>query len=170
MDIIDTLAKRTHSPRGKFAATDQTYQELLHRIPEEQRPVVAHPKQRNSVIRWSAAACTLLVVSIGLAIAGIVYQHFYTSPATTDPTIVYDETTDVAEIRTLIYEETPLSAIISELAEMYHVSIEVTDEELMNYRLTATFSSDEPLEEILSIIAEAGGFEIQDTTDGFVIK
>lgn len=170
MDIIDTLAKRTHSPRGKFAATDQTYQELLHRIPEEQRPVVTHPKPRGFFVRWSAAACTLLIVGIGLAIAGVVYQQFYSSPAATDPNIASSETSDMAEIRTLIYEDTPLSVITSELEEIYHISIEVTDEKLMDYRLTATFSSDESIEEILSILAEAGGFEIQNTTDGFVIK
>lgn len=170
MDIINTLAKQTHSPRGKFAASDQTYQELLHRIPEEQRPVVAHPKQRNFFVRWSAAACTLLIVGIGLAIAGVVYQHFYASPSLTTPNIASSETSGMEEIRTLIYDDAPLSVIISELTEIYHISIEVQRTELLDYRLTATFSSDESIVEILSILAEAGDFEIQETAAGFAIK
>lgn len=168
MDIIETLANRTHSPRGKYAATDDTYQELLLRIPAEQRPAASHPVQRHFFIRWSAAACVLLVAGLFIAIAGIVYLHFYASPSA--PAIADSKPSDTEEIRTLFYEDTPLSAIVSELSETYHVSIEIQNTELLDYRLTATFTSDEPVEEILNILAEAGGFEIQKTDDGFVIQ
>jgi len=168
-DTLTRLARRTHSPRGKHAATDQNYQSLLDRIPAEQRPVATPQIGRRSIVpRWSAASCLLLVVGIGLAIAGVWYhQCFDTSSCERQPTV--DQNDNCATPYTLSYESAPLVDIVTDLAEIYSTSIQITDPELAKYRITATFRTDESLDEILSILAEIGNFEMRKTSEGIII-
>lgn len=170
-NTISDLARRTHSPRGKFAATDQNYQSLLDRIPGEQRPVIApHIGRRPIVPRWSAAACLLLVIGLGLAIAGVWYHQYYNASSAHECLPSADHDVNQSEPRTLIYQSTPLGDIIADLAENYSASIQISDPELANYCITATFSTDESLDEILSILAEIGDFEVQKTTEGIILN
>lgn len=170
-DTLSRLAHSTHSPRGKHAASDPLYQELLHRMPAEQRP---HPMpnipRKSGIAHWWSAACLLVVAGIGVAIAGVLYQQHRHSVAAAGSQGSQSQEESYSEFRTLSYHNAPLSAIVAELSEAYQVPIEIQDDKLLDYRLTATFTTHEPLADVLSILAEAGGFEVQETTDGFVIK
>lgn len=171
-EILVRLAHSTHSPRGKNAATDQTYRSLLDRIPEEQRPLIGKKKHQQSAFftRWSAAACFLLVVGIGLAIAGIWHYHHYAIPSGAESMPKSVQSSLNEEPRDLLYQVTPLADITTELSEIYHVSIQIANPELCNYGITATFSTNEPIDEILAILAEIGNFEVRETSDGFIIE
>lgn len=166
-DTLTRLAHRTHSPRGQHAATKQNYLSLLNRIPVDQRPVA---KQVHAAFsRWSAAACLLLVIGIGLAIAGVWYhQHYYDPSAPESQSIEQSGTSQ--EPRKLVYQQAPLSIIVAELSEIYHTPILLTDPELGNYCVTATFSTDESLDEILAVLAEIGNFEVLQTAEGIIIE
>lgn len=187
-DTLNRLARRTHSPRGQQAASDQIYQQLLDRIPAEQRPAAKQVcrkanalgvpsgcvvgqqkrKQRTFFSRWSAAACLLLVVGIGLAIAGVWYHQYYDVPSATESLSV-EQSDANNEPRTFIYQQAPLSDIVAELSAIYHVPVRIANPALQDYCITATFSTEESLTEILSILAEIGDFEVQETSDGYVI-
>lgn len=168
-DILTNLSHRTHSPRGQYAATSETYHSLLDRIPAGQRPVIGQNErhQRSSFTRWGAAACLFLVVGIGLAIVGV--WHYHISPSSeseleTVPSVIKEEP------RTLVYQTTPLSVITAELSEVYETPIQIVNPELCNYGITATFSTDETLDEILAVLAEIGNFGVRKTAEGFVIE
>lgn len=170
-DTLDTLAHSTHSPRSQYAATDQNYQSLLNRIPVEQRPAIGqqHHKSQPVLPRWSAAAACLLLI-VGIAIAGIWYHQYYAVPAAEDGLSTSEQTGIAPDLRTLVYENAPLADIVAELSDIYHVSIQISDPERGNYCITATFSTDESLPEILSILAEICDFEVRTTADGFIIE
>lgn len=167
-DILNRLVHRTHSPRGQYAATEQTYQSLLDRIPLEQRPVVG--RQRAVFLRWSAAACLWLVVGIGLAIAGVWYYQYHLAPSASDDTTISEQPATTETIRTLVYEQVPLGNIAAELSEIFRTPIQIIDPALRDYCITATFSTDEPLDEILSVLAEIGKFEVHRTTDTIILE
>lgn len=161
MPILLRLARRVHSPRGRHAASDQTYRLLLDRIPANQRPVasptptIRPPRYRH----WAAAASLLLIVTLG--IAGICY-HRYAEPSDVPvPSVVTPPAAVGAEVLSLQYDQAPLSVIVAELSRIYQVSILVTDPSLADYRITATFCTDESLVDVLLILAEAGNFDVQ---------
>lgn len=179
-DTLNRLAHRTHTPRGQHAATDHNYLSLLNRIPVDQRPAAKQmplgcdigqkPRKRSAIFtRWSAAACLLLVLGIGLAIAGVWYhQHYYDPSASESPSAEQSGTSQ--EPRTLVYQQTPLADITAELSAIYHTPILITHPELGNYCVTATFSTAESLDEILAVLAEIGNFNVLQTAEGFVIE
>lgn len=170
--VINRFARRTHSPRGRHAASEQTYQQLLHRIPEAERPVIGPSlrQPRSFSPRWSAAACLCLVVGIGLAIAAICYHQFLHAPSAAGPQPVSEQSVKVREPRQLVFEQAPLSDITAQLSEIYDTTISILNPELLSYRITATFRTDEPLDEILHVLAETGQFDVTETPDGFVIE
>lgn len=170
-DIISRIFHRTHSPRGQYAATPQTYQSLLDRIPAEQRPAIGQRvRPRLSTFpRWNAAASLLLLVGIGLAIAGIWYHQYYQGSTSAEDLSVSEPSNTKVEPRTLVYEQAPMSDIAAELSEVYHTPIQIISPGLRDYRITATFSTDEPLDEILSVLAEIAHFEVHETPGGYAL-
>lgn len=65
--------------------------------------------------------------------------------------------------RILTYSEAPLSLITDELSAIYGTTILVTDAPLRDFRITATFSTDEPLDEILRALADVAGCSVHHT-------
>lgn len=168
-NTLNRLASRTHSPRGRHAATEQTYQALLSRIPAEHRPVqMASIRHRSGFQRWKAA-CALFVIGIGMALAGVWYRQYYKTAPMSESSQKEEKCLAGTEVRTLSYEAVPLSEIVAELSDVYHMPIDIKDPELRDYRITATFRTNETLHEILAILAEIGNFEVRDVADGYVI-
>lgn len=186
-DTLTRLARRTHAPRGRYAATEQNYQQLLDRIPAETRPVIGQGAQpgrtavtpgrtasprgiRAAFARWSAAACLLLVVGIGLAIAGVWYHQSRHEPSAVEGQPAATRPDTGAATRTLVYLQAPLSEIVADLSAIYHTPIQIGRPELRDYCVTATFSTAEPLAEILDALAEIGSFEVRESPGGIVIE
>lgn len=162
--IIDSLSQATHSPRGRYAAKDAIYRQLLDRLPQSDLPkkdvLVVHRR------RWSIAASIVLVV--GLAIAGVYSYRQVLFPGDEAETSVL-HSSSAASAQILVFDDTPLSDIVNELKEAYNVNIEISDAEIVNYRITADFSTDEPIEDVLDAICEVGGFVVDATDLGYVI-
>lgn len=167
--IINDLAKRTHSPQGRFAASDKTYDELQKRIPATQRPIIGQhtanklPRSR----RWTAAAGVLLIVGIG--IAGVCYHQYQTHGTTSSSEDVTESVFGNGK-ETLCFDQTPLLDIVAELSRAYHVQIEIQDPALADFRITATFSNDEELDIVLQTLAEVGDFTVERRETGYVIR
>jgi ferric-dicitrate binding protein FerR (iron transport regulator) len=51
-----------------------------------------------------------------------------------------------------VFDNDPIQTVIEKLEKLYNVKVKIEDKELMNYRLTATFTN-EPLERALKIIS-----------------
>lgn len=165
-EIIEQLARRTHSPRGKYAPSDATYQELLERLPATDRPVLGSHAEGGRKIRWNAAAGLLLLVGIGAAFAGI-----YTFRHELFGSDVEDQPTDIpvssVSPRLLVFDNLPLADIAEQLSEAYGVEIIIASPELAVYRMTATFSTDEALDDVLDALSEVGGFDVERTSSAY---
>lgn len=169
--FIERFAHLTHSPRGQYAASEETYRQLLDRLPDYDRPrteISTAAYTHTTAHRWSTAASVALIVGIGLAIAGVytfrdeIFTGRETAPAGS-PDI------EMRTGRTLVFDNQPLAEIIGTLSETYDINIEIKDSELASFCITATFSTDEPLDEVLTILAEVGRFSYEETDSGYVI-
>lgn len=66
---------------------------------------------------------------------------------------------------TLLFKSIPLQEIVQQLSNAFHTDIRIEDADLQNYRMTATFSAGETLEEILSLLCRNQKFEYTKTND-----
>lgn len=66
---------------------------------------------------------------------------------------------------TLLFKGAPLQEIARQLANAFHTEIRIEGTDLQNYRMTATFSDGETLEEILSLLCRNQKFEYTRTND-----
>lgn len=175
--IIERFTRLTHSPRGQYAASDETYQQLLSRLSEA--PMSQTGKTTSNTIntigsssanshRWSAAASVALIVGIGIAIAGVYTFRGYIFNTTQQPTEISVPTTP--QIRTLAFDNAPLSDIIASLSEAYSTEILIADQDLASYRITATFSTDESLSDILDALSQVSGFRYHLEGDKYIIE
>ena len=69
----------------------------------------------------------------------------------------------------LIFRQQPLEEIALRLSQTFHRAIRIDDDSLRNYRMTATFNSDESLTVILDLLKEAGKFDYEESNDTIVI-
>lgn len=175
--IIERFTRLTHSPRGKYAASDETYQQLLSRLSEA--PMAQTSETTSNTIntignssanshRWSAAASVALIVGIGIAIAGVYTFRGYIFSSTQQPTEISVPTTP--QIRTLAFDNAPLSDIVASLSEAYSTEILITDPDLASYCITATFSTDESLSDILDALSQVSGFRYHLEGDKYIIE
>ncbi len=166
--LIEFFSQHTHSPERNDEAMEQTYQKLLYRIDVSQPKVVKFATRHTPFVRWSAAAGIILLVGIGLAIAGVLYYNSLDIPLDSEQSAT--ERTESDDVRYLQYDNTPLNVIVADLSEIYNVPINIKTEGLGKYKLTATFSSDESLEDILSVLAEAGGFSVSYVNGAYLLE
>lgn len=161
--IIDRFAHLTHTPRGRYADHEAAYRQLLERLPKED-----YPRQVAASRHWSAAASIALVVGIGIAIAGVyTYRSGYFSTQEEMPGA--SAVPEAITAQTLVFDNTPLAEIAAILSEAYHTDITLSDPTLATYRITAAFSTDEPLEEILSALTDVSGLAYSEVDGGYVI-
>ena len=66
---------------------------------------------------------------------------------------------------TLLFKSIPLQEIVRQLSNAFHTDIRIEDADLQNYRMTATFSDGETLEDILSLLCRNQKFEYTKTND-----
>lgn len=200
-NIIERFSRLTHSPRGQYAASDETYQQLLSRLSEAPVDQTGETtsntintidsnidnttignytsKTKESIIgngnnvgssshRWSAAASVALIVGIGIAIAGVYTFRGYIFSSTQQPTEISVPT--APQISTLAFDNAPLSDIIASLSEAYSTEILIADPDLASYCITATFSTDESLSDILDALSQVSGFRYHLEGDKYIIE
>lgn len=171
---IEYFSKRTHLPRGRYAASEEIYRELLGRLPESDYPCQDIPalvpaRGRANARRWSAAASVALVVGIGIAIAGVYTYRSGFFFSGSDPVPEQVPASETISSQTLVFDNTPLSQIFAILSEVYDIHIIFRDPALADCRITATFSTDETLEDILDAITDVCGFAYRKVNGGYEI-
>lgn len=156
--LLDRLITSTRSPRGKFSAENSW--KIL-----ESRLFARRIKRRFWLRTTSAAAVVLLCVASWAA-----YHALSFEPASPAPTIS-TETPPAATVpgEVLVFRQQPLEEIALRLSQTFHRAIRIDDDSLRNYRMTATFDSDESLTVILDLLKEAGKFDYEESNDTIVI-
>lgn len=70
----------------------------------------------------------------------------------------------------LIFRQTPLSEIAERLSQLYRKEIVISDEGLRNYRISAQFSTESSLEEILALLTDLGKFRYNIDNNRIIIQ
>lgn len=69
-----------------------------------------------------------------------------------------------------IFNDIPLHDIVRDLSNYYNITIEISNEKLKNYKLTARFDKGENLDEMLSLLQIVGNFGYTKTDNTIIIK
>lgn len=123
---------------------------------------------------------TLLEGSVAVSLIGQTEERLVLSP---NESAIYNKDkksltlqteTDAAEEivwqnGTLLFKSVPLQEIARQLSNAFHTDIRIESADLQNYRMTATFSDGETLEEILSLLCRHQKFEYTKTNNGITI-
>lgn len=123
---------------------------------------------------------TLLEGSVAVSLIGQTEERLVLSP---NESAIYNKDkksltlqteTDAAEEivwqnGTLLFKSVPLQEIARQLSNAFHTEIRIESADLQNYRMTATFSDGETLEEILSLLCRHQKFEYTKTNNGITI-
>ncbi len=144
-----------------MADKEAVYQELCQRLGIEQDV----ERQTSRPMLWrrvAAAACIVLVVAIG--VAGICQYQTQTEEAGMATSVA---TPTSEKLAPLAFDNQPLSQIATTLSKRFGTEVTVQDNKLAQYRMTATFTADETLPEILSALATAGHFHFCKTDRGY---
>jgi ferric-dicitrate binding protein FerR (iron transport regulator) len=163
---ITRLAASVHSPKNRFA-TKNAYGELCRRIGI--RAMSANDADRSSrrlYMRTAVAASLALVVGIGIACISNYDKWF--APAKVSKT----ETTAPAEAKRpdIVFKNQPMKVIAQRLSKEYNVKIIIKDNNLAEYKVTATFSPDENIDDIISILSSAAHFNYTKNNNVFVLR
>ncbi len=69
-----------------------------------------------------------------------------------------------------VFENEPLSQIVTEIAEEFKIKLLIADEKLAKERYTLQFNRNETLGKILEILSDVGKFRCRQQTDYFIIE
>lgn len=134
---IEKLTRATHSPKGEYGATDENYKRLKVKLVD--KPIETRTRTRSLVWQKIAVAASVIIVSC------ISYAMIKTY------------ITDLPRHKTLSYQEAPMADIIHDIEKEYNVHITVGDKGKLNYRITAEFSTDEDVDDIIEALSNASG-------------
>lgn len=156
--VLNKLIASTRSPRGKFSAENSW--KLL-----EGKLFARRIKRRFWLRTTSAAAVVLLCVA-----SWATYRALYIEPTQPAPAPMEAPAPTAPESReVMVFRQQPLQEIVDQLSTMFHADIRIEDDSLKNYRMTATFSPNESLTEILNLLKEAGNFDYKQTNKTIII-
>ena len=106
---------------------------------------------------------TLLEGSVSVSLIGKAEESLILSP---NESAIYNTSEEIIwRNGTLLFKSIPLQEIVRQLSNAFHTDIRIEDADLQNYRMTATFSDGETLEEILSLLCRNQKFEYTKTND-----
>jgi ferric-dicitrate binding protein FerR (iron transport regulator) len=162
---LEQLTSATHAPRGKHSR-EESWRLLQARLADADVPAATptpHPaKTRRIAPRWrtnAAAASNALLFAAGSYAA---YRYVATTHAEQR-----DERTriDIPQVEpdVIHFDDAPLADIAASLSLTYGVSIRVEGDTLRTFRMTATFTTDESLDEVLALLCRNQSFTYQRT-------
>ena len=167
--FIEAMASQVHSPKGKMADHDQVYAELQQRMERvESRPEARATHSVGFMRRISVAAS----IALGGCFIVFAITYLYTGPIQrwmNEPEPQAQVSSAPTTVEEFAFEEEALSSIVAQLSDIYQTDITITSSELEDYQVTATFTSDEPIEDILSALATVASCHWQKTETGYAL-
>lgn len=169
---IEQVAQQVHSPQGEYADRENVYARLRKKM--KLGPTLApqgiEPQRESLTLlgffrRYGVAASLLLFIS--LAVAGIfTYQQRWSVPESQP---VAESPNDSGKKEDLVFKAATMEAIAAHLSKTYRQKILVINADLKGYKVTATFSADESLTEVLSALCTVAKCQWKKTDEGYVI-
>lgn len=144
--VLNKLIASTRSPRGRFSA-EKSWKLLQSKL------IARRTKRRFWLRVASSAAVVLLCVASWATFRALQPTIVQPEPSRTEiPVAMQPHRPD-----TLFFSQQPLQEIVRQLSEAYRIDIRIDDDNLRNYRMTGTFSTDEDLKQILDLLKNAAG-------------
>lgn len=160
MDKIEQTSKRTHSPQGEYAATDENYARLLARLHED-RPVRASASLWTR--KWVAAASIAIVCGLGWAAV----SHVISSEESSEKSARMAQE-QAQNLGSMTFVDVPMIDILTEVCQRHSVSLVVEDSIAGEMHVTAEFAADESLDDILEALGMVSGATL-DYSNGQII-
>ena len=163
---ITRMAASVHSPKNRFAANN-AYGELCRRIGIKAMAAGSTSRSHRKLYMRTAVAASLALM-VGIGIACISNYDKWFAPAKVSKT----ETTAPAEAKRpdIVFKNQPMKVIAQRLSKEYNVKIIIKDNSLAEYKVTATFSPDENIDDIISILSSAAHFNYTKNNNVFVLR
>ena len=164
---IEQMASQVHSPKGAQADRDAVFARLKGRLEgaEARSAVRSHHTSSFSLIRkYGMAASFILGVFFVLSAATYLWverDHLPWSKQDVEPTEV------TVQFQELLYEQETLGNIVAQLSDIYQTPIRICSDELTGHLVTASFSTDEPLTDILSALSVVVHCQWRQSPDGY---
>ena len=157
--VLNKLVASTRSPRGRYSA-DNSWKQLELRM-QKRRSL------RKLWLRVTSAAAVVVFCVASWAAYNAIYP---TAPKSTPmPTETHAEELLIHR-DTLIFHQQTLQEITRQLSKAFHTEINIEDDSLKNYRMTATFQDGENLTQILDLLKNAAGnFTYKNTNKTIII-
>ena len=166
---IEAMASQVHSPKGKMADHDQVYAELQKRMERDESRSMIRPAHSVGFMRRISVAAS---IALGGCFIAFAITYLYKGPIQrwlNEPEPQRQESSAPTAVEEFVFEEEALSRIVSQLSVIYRTEITITSSELEDYQVTATFTSDEPIEDILSALATVASCHWKKTESGYAL-
>ena len=164
-----TIANRIHIGRNTYRYTTRPNRNCTEPLLGTHFNVEAYPKDTQ-------VKTTLLEGSVSVSLIDKTEENLILSP---NESAIYNKDKKSLTLHTennaseeiiwrngtLLFKSIPLQEIVRQLSNAFHTDIRIEDADLQNYRMTATFSDGETLEEILSLLCRNQKFEYTKTND-----
>jgi hypothetical protein len=163
---LEQLTDATHAPRGRYSR-EESWKLLQARMAEAEANTGAaqpQPTIRRLTRRWRTVAAAASIALLFAAGSYAAYRYATAERAETrDPRTRID--IPQVEPDVIRFEQTTLADIARRLSDVYGTDIRVEGHELQTYRMTATFTTDERLDTILTLLCrnQAFGYERRGT-------
>lgn len=169
--LIEQMAQQVRAPKGAHADHDKVYARLRERMQPVEMPVIGRrrPTLLNFIRSHRAAAAVVIGVWFMAAFAGL----YLTQPEWFRPA---ESTAIVAPVEgskpktDLVFQAATLDSIAARLTATYGQPVKVLTQELKTYRVTATFSSDESLPDVLGALCTVAKCQWRETEGVYVIE
>jgi ferric-dicitrate binding protein FerR (iron transport regulator) len=162
---LEQLTSATHAPRGKHSREEswRLLQARLSDAPAAAPAPTPHPaKTRRLTTRWRTIAAAASIALLFAAGSYAAYHYVATTHAEQrDPRTRID--LPQVEPDVMHFDDVPLADIAATLGAAYGVSIRVEGDTLRTFRMTATFTTDESLDEVLALLCRNQTFTYQRT-------
>lgn len=168
--LIEQMAQQVRAPKGAQADHDKVYARLRERMQPVEMPVIGRrrPTLLNFIRSHRAAAAVVIGVWFMAAFAGLYLtqpEWFGVQPQSVEETVVAP-----AEVSVFTFDHAPLRDIAAQLSAKFDTNITVATDRLAEYQVTATFSSDESLQDIISALAIVAKCQWREVEGGYVLE
>ena len=164
---IEAIASQVHSPLGTQAEREAVYNRLSQRLDRTE----VRLKPRRSALslfihRYGVAASFLIVVTLSVACV-YTFRPEWFRPAETTAVVVPAEGSKPKS--DLVFQAATMDSIAAQLTATYGKPIKVVTPELKTYRVTATFSADESITDVLSVLCTVAKCQWRKTEEGYEV-
>lgn len=147
---LNRLIQDSHEPREEYSK-ERTWMLLQAKMKGAAHQQTSH--------WWHKAAAAAAIVMFGVFSWAMYAVYLNPQPATPQE-VIEAPILETEKGKALIFVQVPLQSITEQLEQTFGVSIRIEGEALKDYRVTASFTEDESLEDIIALLGRVAEAEV----------